>query len=33
VSTWGDFPARFGDSTGGEGAVVYGFIIEYNTQP
>lgn len=29
VSTWGDFPIRFGDLRGGEGATFYAFVIEY----
>jgi len=31
VSTWGDFPIRFGDVDGGEGASYYAFVIEYET--
>lgn len=33
VSTWGDFPARFGDLHGGEGATFYAFVIEYEEKP
>ena len=33
VSTWGDFPARFGDLQGGEGGTFYAFVIEYETAP
>lgn len=33
VSFWGDFPARFGDLDGGDGATFYAFVIEYNSDP
>jgi uncharacterized repeat protein (TIGR02543 family) len=33
VATWGDFPVRFGDIQGGEGATYYAFVIEYNAMP
>jgi len=33
VSNWGDFPIRFGDLQGGEGATFYAFVIEYEQNP
>ena len=33
VSSWGDFPVRFGDLRGGEGASFYAFVIEYENNP
>jgi hypothetical protein len=33
VSTWGDFPVRFGDIEGGEGGTYYAFVVEYNSKP
>lgn len=33
VSNWGDFPIRFGDLQGGEGATFYAFVIEYEQMP
>lgn len=33
VSTWGDFPTRFGELWCGEGPTFYAFVIEYETNP